>query len=94
MTWQAVAGSRSTDHLAAAPSATTSRLGILPLVEALHAKGLAIGTILAFTMSVVALSVPELVWLRRVLKPRLLGASAGVLAVGVLAVGFRFNVIP
>jgi len=66
-------------------------LGILPLVEALHAKGLAIGTVLAFMMSVVALSVPELVLLRRVLKPRLLGAFVGVVVVGTLAVGFLFN---
>jgi uncharacterized membrane protein YraQ (UPF0718 family) len=67
--------------------------GIPPLVEALHAKGLAIGTVLAFMMSVVALSVPELVLLRRVLKPRLLGAFVGVVAVGILTVGFLFNLI-
>jgi uncharacterized membrane protein YraQ (UPF0718 family) len=67
--------------------------GILPLVEALHAKGLAIGTVLAFMMSVVALSVPELVLLRRVLKPRLLAAFVGIVAVGILTVGFLFNLI-
>ena len=67
--------------------------GILPLVEALHAKGLAIGTVLAFMMSVVALSVPELVLLRRVLKPRLLGVFVGVVGVGILSVGFLFNLI-
>jgi hypothetical protein len=67
--------------------------GILPLVEALHAKGLAIGTVLAFMMSVVALSVPELVLLRRVLKPRLLAVFVGVVGVGILAVGFLFNLV-
>ena len=67
--------------------------GILPLVEALHAKGLAIGTVLAFMMSVVALSVPELVLLRRVLKPRLLTVFVGIVAIGILMVGFLFNLI-
>jgi uncharacterized membrane protein YraQ (UPF0718 family) len=67
--------------------------GILPLVEALHAKGLAIGTVLAFMMSVVALSIPEMILLRRVLKPRLLGAFVAIVAVGILTVGFLFNLV-
>ncbi len=67
--------------------------GILPLVEALHAKGLAIGTVLAFMMSVVALSLPEMILLRRVLKPRLLATFVGVVSLGILAVGFLFNAI-
>ena len=67
--------------------------GVLPLVEALHAKGLAVGTVLAFMMSVVALSMPEMVLLRRVLKPRLLGVFVGIVAVGIMAVGFLFNLI-
>jgi hypothetical protein len=67
--------------------------GILPLVEALHAKGLATGTVLAFMMSVVALSLPEMVLLRRVLKPRLLGVFVGIVAFGILCVGLLFNVI-
>jgi uncharacterized membrane protein YraQ (UPF0718 family) len=67
--------------------------GILPLVEALHAKGLAMGTVLAFMMSVVALSLPEMILLRRVLRPRLLAVFAGVVGVGILAVGFLFNMI-
>ncbi len=67
--------------------------GILPLVEALHAKGLAMGTVLAFMMSVVALSVPEMILLRRVLKPRLLATFVAVVAVGILAVGFLFNTV-
>ena len=67
--------------------------GVLPLVEALHAKGLAMGTVLAFMMSVVALSVPEMVLLRRVLKPKLLAVFVGVVASGILAVGLLFNLI-
>lgn len=67
--------------------------GILPLVQALHAKGLAMGTLLAFMMSTVALSLPEMILLRRVLKPPLLAAFAGVLAIAILATGYLFNAI-
>jgi uncharacterized protein len=67
--------------------------GILPLVEALHAKGLAMGTLLAFMMSTVALSLPELILLRRVLKPRLLAAFVAVVATAILATGYLFNAI-
>ena len=67
--------------------------GALPLVEALYAKGLPIGTVLAFMMSVVALSLPEMILLRRVLKPQLIATFAGVVAVGILLVGFLFNLI-
>ncbi len=67
--------------------------GILPLVEALYAKGLPMGTVLAFMMSVVALSLPEMILLRRVLRPRLIATFAGVVAVGILAVGFLFNLV-
>jgi len=67
--------------------------GVLPLVEALHAKGLAMGTVLAFMMSVVALSLPEMVLLRRVLKPRLLTVFVAVVATGILCVGLLFNLV-
>ncbi len=67
--------------------------GILPLVEALWDKGLAIGTVLAFMMSVVALSLPEMILLRRVLKPRLLGTFVAIVGLGILAVGFVFNMV-
>jgi uncharacterized membrane protein YraQ (UPF0718 family) len=67
--------------------------GTIPLVEALHAKGVALGTAVAFMMSVVALSVPELVLLRRVLKPRLLVGFVGVVAAGILAAGYLLNVV-
>jgi hypothetical protein len=67
--------------------------GVLPLVEALHAKGLAMGTLLAFMMAVVALSLPELILLRRVLRPQLLAAFVGVVAAGIVATGFLFNAV-
>ena len=67
--------------------------GTIPLVEALHAKGVALGTSLAFMMSVVALSLPEMVLLRRVLKPRLLATFVGVVASGILVTGFLLNAV-
>jgi uncharacterized protein len=67
--------------------------GVLPLVEALHDKGLPLGTVLAFMMSVVALSVPEIILLRRVLKPRLIATFVAVVATGILAIGFLFNLV-
>jgi uncharacterized membrane protein YraQ (UPF0718 family) len=65
--------------------------GIIPVVEALLAKGAALGTVLAFMMSVIALSLPEFVILRKVLKMPLIATFAGVVATGVLIVGFVFN---
>ena len=67
--------------------------GIMPLVEVLYSKGLPMGTVLAFMMSVVALSLPEMILLRRVLKPQLLATFAAVVATGIIAVGYLFNVI-
>ncbi len=67
--------------------------GVLPLIEALHAKGLAMGTLLAFMMSVVALSLPEMILLRRVLKPQLLACFVAVVATAILATGYLFNAV-
>ena len=67
--------------------------GILPLVEALHDKGLPMGTLLAFMMAVVALSLPEMILLRRVLKPQLIAVFVAVVATGIIAVGYLFNAI-
>lgn len=67
--------------------------GVLPLIEALHAKGLAIGTLLAFMMAVVALSLPEMILLRRVLKPRLIALFIGVVAGGILLLGLGLNTL-
>jgi uncharacterized membrane protein YraQ (UPF0718 family) len=67
--------------------------GIIPVVEALLAKGAALGTVLAFMMSVIALSLPEMIILRKVLTIRLIAVFAGVVGTGILAVGFLFNAL-
>jgi len=67
--------------------------GIIPVVEALLGKGAALGTVLAFMMSVIALSLPEMVILRKVLKPKLIAVFIGVVASGILMVGYLFNML-
>ncbi|MGP9811289.1 permease [Rhodopseudomonas sp. NSM] len=67
--------------------------GIIPVVEALLGKGAALGTVLAFMMSVIALSAPELIILHKVLTPRLIAVFVAVVASGILAVGFLFNAL-
>jgi hypothetical protein len=67
--------------------------GVVPLAEALTAKGVALGTAMAFVMSVVAISVPSTILLRRVLKPQLLAIFTGVVAVGIMLTGFLLNII-
>jgi uncharacterized membrane protein YraQ (UPF0718 family) len=67
--------------------------GIIPVVEALLGKGAALGTVLAFMMSVIALSAPELIILRKVLTLRLIAVFVGVVGLGILAVGFVFNAL-
>ena len=67
--------------------------GIIPVVEALLGKGAALGTVLAFMMSVTALSFPEMVILRKVLTLRLIAVFTGVVALGIVAVGYLFNAL-
>jgi hypothetical protein len=67
--------------------------GIVPIIHALLEKGAALGTVLAFMMSVIALSLPETVILRKVLKPRLIGTFIGVVGSGILLVGYLFNLV-
>ncbi|PIY21096.1 MAG: hypothetical protein COZ12_06550 [Deltaproteobacteria bacterium CG_4_10_14_3_um_filter_60_8] len=67
--------------------------GIVPVVQVLLEKGAALGTVLAFMMSVIALSLPETVILRKVLKPKLIGVFIGVVASGIMLVGFLFNAV-
>ncbi len=67
--------------------------GIIPVVEALITKGAALGTVLAFMMSVIALSLPEMIILRKVLTIRLIAVFVGVVGSGILAVGFLFNAL-
>ncbi len=71
----------------------TNAAGIIPIVQALLAKGAALGTVLAFMMSVIALSLPEMIILRKVLKLRLIAIFVTVVASGILLVGFVFNAV-
>ena len=71
----------------------TNAAGIIPIVEALIGKGAALGTVLAFMMAVIALSAPEMIILRKALKPTLIATFAGVVAVGILLVGYVFNAV-
>lgn len=65
--------------------------GIIPIVQALLEKGAALGTVLAFMMSVIALSLPEMIILRKVLKLQLIATFLGVVGTGILIVGYIFN---
>jgi uncharacterized membrane protein YraQ (UPF0718 family) len=67
--------------------------GIIPVVQALLGKGAALGTVLAFMMSVIALSLPEAIILRKVLKPRLIATFFGVVALGIMLIGYLFNLL-
>jgi uncharacterized protein len=67
--------------------------GVIPIVYALMSKGLALGTTLAFMMAVTALSLPEMIILRKVLKVRLLAVFVGIMTVTIMAVGYLFNAI-
>jgi len=69
----------------------TNAAGVIPIVEALLGKGAALGTVLAFMMSVIALSLPEMIILKQVLTLRLIGVFVGVVGTGILAVGYLFN---
>ena len=67
--------------------------GMVPIVQALLGKGAALGTVLAFLMSVIALSLPELIILRKVLRIPLLAAFVAIVAAGIVTVGFLFNAL-
>jgi uncharacterized protein len=71
----------------------TNAAGVIPIVQALLAKGAALGTVLAFMMSVIALSLPEMIILRKVLKIRLIATFVAVVASGILLVGWVFNAV-
>ena len=71
----------------------TNAAGVIPIVQALLAKGAALGTVLAFMMSVIALSLPEMIILRKVLQVRLIATFVGVVATGILLVGYVFNAV-
>jgi hypothetical protein len=71
----------------------SSASGMIPIVSALLGKGAALGTVLAFMMSVIALSLPEMIILRRVLRPPLIATFIGVVGCGILVVGYLFNIL-
>jgi uncharacterized membrane protein YraQ (UPF0718 family) len=67
--------------------------GIIPIVQALLGKGAALGTVLAFMMAVIGLSLPEMVILRKVLRMPLIATFAGVVGLGILLMGYLFNIV-
>lgn len=67
--------------------------GTLPIAEALVGKGVGIGTVLAFMMSVTTLSLPSMIMLSKVIKPRLLGTFVGIVVVAIILVGYLFNAV-
>jgi uncharacterized membrane protein YraQ (UPF0718 family) len=67
--------------------------GVIPIVYALMSKGLTLGTVLAFMMAVTALSLPEMIILRKVLKVKLLAVFVGIMAATIMGVGYLFNAI-
>ncbi len=67
--------------------------GMMPIAQALYAKGMAMGTVLAFFMAVVGLSTPEFVILKQVIRPKLLAVFAGILTVSFVLFGYLFNAI-
>ncbi|HEY9660275.1 MAG TPA: permease, partial [Allocoleopsis sp.] len=67
--------------------------GVMPITEALVNKGMALGTVLAFTMAVTALSLPEIVILRKVLRPPLLAVFVSLITLGIISIGYLFNAL-
>ena len=67
--------------------------GTIPIVQALVGKGMPMGTALAFMMAVVAISTPEMIILRKVIKPKLIAIFAGIITVAIIAIGYLFNFI-
>jgi hypothetical protein len=65
--------------------------GTLPIAEALLAKGVSVGTILSFMMSVVALSLPSLIMLSKVVKGKLMIAFVSIMFTGIILIGYLFN---
>lgn len=67
--------------------------GVIPIMQALMEKGAALGTTLAFMMAVIGLSLPETIILRKVLKWQLIGVFMGVVAAGIMIIGYLFNIV-
>lgn len=67
--------------------------GTIPVAEALYAKGVGLGTILSFMMAVTALSLPSIIMLSKAVKPKLLGVFVGIVAIGIVIIGYTFNAL-
>jgi uncharacterized protein len=67
--------------------------GAIPVAEALHGKGVGVGTVLSFMMSVTALSLPSIIMLKRVVKTRLLAIFVGIVTAGIVMIGYLFNAL-
>lgn len=67
--------------------------GTLPIAEALVAKGVGLGTVLSFMMGVTALSLPSMIMLKQVVKPKLLGIFFGIVSIGIIIIGYTFNAL-
>ncbi|WP_066175206.1 permease [Bacillus marinisedimentorum] len=87
-------------NLLAVPVATllgvplySNAVGSLPIIDALMGKGVAAGTALAFMLAITALSFPEMILLRKVIKPKLIAVFAGVVTAGIILIGYGFNLI-
>ncbi|MEG0320727.1 MAG: permease, partial [Oscillospiraceae bacterium] len=65
--------------------------GAIPVAESLFAKGAGLGTVLSFMMAVTALSLPSIIMLRKAVKPKLLALFVGIVAAGIILVGYFFN---
>ncbi|MBO8168914.1 MAG: permease [Thermoanaerobacteraceae bacterium] len=71
----------------------SNAIGTIPIIEALIEKGVAVGTALAFMMAITALSLPEIIILRKVIKPQLIGIFVSITGVSIIFVGYLFNFI-
>lgn len=71
----------------------SNAVGTIPIVEALIGKGVGVGTALAFMMSVVALSLPEMILLKKVIKPKLIAIFVTITGISIVIVGYLFNII-
>lgn len=71
----------------------SNALGTIPIAEALIMKGVGIGTALAFMMATTALSLPEMILLRKVIKPKLIAVFVAITGVSIILVGYMFNAI-
>lgn len=67
--------------------------GTIPIAEALYFKGVGIGTALSFMMGVTALSLPSIIMLRKVVKPKLLAVFIGIVTAGIIIMGYLFNIV-